>query len=279
MVHPAPDLPVQEASALQDLQMLGHRIERHFHWCRQFADGGRSGAQSPHQKATSGIAESSENTVQVRCILFNHMVEYKPKDLDPQPEFEIVQPRFNKKQFIGIGRFTDKKAPYYTILAFSKILKNHADAKLLLAGKGELLNSCRNLVRYLRLENNVEFLGVISPDEFRNYLSESLAFVQHSITAEDGDMEGTPVSILEASVAGLPVISTYHAGIPDVIDHNKTGLLCNEHDVETMAKYMLRILDDVDFAKTLGSNGKKLITSQYNLKRHIKELQRILEKP
>ncbi len=83
-------LPVQEACALQDLQMLGHRIERHFYWCRQFADGGRSGAQSPHQKATSGIAESSENTVQVRCILFNHMVEYKPTDLNPQLEFEIV---------------------------------------------------------------------------------------------------------------------------------------------------------------------------------------------
>ncbi len=195
----------------------------------------------------------------------------------PQPEFEIVSPNFSRKQFISIGRFTDKKAPYYTIMAFKEVATRHPDAKLLLAGDGELQNMCQNLVKHYQLENQVQFLGIISPDAYRALLAESLAFVQHSIRSENGDMEGTPLAVLEASVAGLPVISTYHAGIPDVIIHGETGLLNEEHDVNTMAKHMARLLDDMQYAKQLGANGKNHILEHYSMQRHIKSLQDILE--
>src|SRR5690606_7951411 len=108
-----------------------------------------------------------------------------------------VQPTFSKKQFVAIGRFTDKKAPYYTLMAFKEAIKNHPDATLIMAGDGQLLNMCKNLVRFFKIENQVAFPGVISPEKFRELLSESLAFVQHSITAENGDMEGTPLAVLE----------------------------------------------------------------------------------
>jgi glycosyltransferase involved in cell wall biosynthesis len=195
----------------------------------------------------------------------------------PQPEFETVQPIFSKKQFIGIGRFTDKKAPYYTIIAFKDVVSKYPDAQLLLAGNGVLLNMCQNLVRHYGLENQVQFLGVIKPELYRELLSESLAFVQHSIAAANGDMEGTPLAILEASVAGLPVIATKHAGIPDVIVDGVTGLLCDEHDVNQMAAYMLQMLDNADYAQQLGAAGKVHVLERYSMKRHIQVLQGILE--
>ena len=195
----------------------------------------------------------------------------------PQQEFSNSIALFSKKQFIAIGRFTDKKAPYYTILAFKKVLKTYPNAKLLMAGDGYLVNVCKNLIAYDQLEDSVKLLGVITPEEYRKLLHESLAFVQHSITAEDGDMEGTPVAVLEASAAGLPVISTYHAGIPDVIKHKETGLLCQEHDVTSMSQHMLQVLDDVSFAKKMGSAGKVYIANNFNLDHHINRLQSILE--
>lgn len=195
----------------------------------------------------------------------------------PQPKFETVNPTFAKKQFIGIGRFTDKKAPYYTIMAFKDVALKHSEARLLLAGDGVLMNVCRNLVKQYGLEKQVQFLGVITPEVYRDLLSESLAFVQHSITATNGDMEGTPLAVLEASVAGLPVIATRHAGIPDVIIHGKTGLLCEEHDVETMSENMLKLLDDIDFAKQLGLAGKAHLKSHYTMECHIRVLQEVLE--
>ncbi len=194
----------------------------------------------------------------------------------PQPEFVEVQPKFTKKQFVGIGRFTDKKAPYYTILAFKKAIVNHPDAKLIMAGDGPLLNSCKNLIKHLGIEAQVELPGVITPVRYRELLSESIGFVQHSITAENGDMEGTPLAVLEASVAGIPVVSTKHAGIPDVIIHEETGLLCEEHDVEGMAINIIGLLDDETLAKELGQAGKKNIVTNFSMERHIQVLQNTL---
>lgn len=195
----------------------------------------------------------------------------------PQVEFEKVIPKFTKNQFIAIGRFTDKKAPYYTLLAFKEVLKQYPEAKLLMAGQGDLYNTCENLIQYYNLQDNVSLLGVITPDVYRNLLAESLAFVQHSITAKNGDKEGTPLAVLEASVSGLPVISTYHAGIPDVILHNTTGLLSNEHDVKSMSNHMLKLLADKELAKQMGAAGKAHILNNFTLKRHINVLQEILE--
>ncbi|TXE12043.1 glycosyltransferase family 4 protein [Seonamhaeicola algicola] len=195
----------------------------------------------------------------------------------PQEVFESIIPTYRKKQFLAVGRFTDKKAPYYTIMAFNKVLKKHPDAILLMAGDGALLNTCKNLVNYLNIAQDVTFLGVITPETYSDLLRESLAFVQHSVTASNGDMEGTPLAVLEASVAGLPVISTYHAGIPDIIKHGETGLLSDEHDVETMANHMCKVLDDLDYVKQLGNAGKIYIKTHFSLQRHIDRLQEILE--
>ncbi|RKE97992.1 glycosyltransferase family 4 protein [Ichthyenterobacterium magnum] len=194
----------------------------------------------------------------------------------PQPEFLEVEATFSKQQFIAIGRFTNKKAPYYTIMAFKEVLSKYPEALLLMAGDGALLNACRNLVKHYNIESNVKFLGVITPEAFRGYLSESLAFVQHSVTADNGDMEGTPLAVLEASAAGLPVISTYHAGIPDVILHKETGLLCEAHDVATMREHMLSVLNSTDYAKQLGVAGRVRIKTYFSLERHIKKLDKML---
>jgi glycosyltransferase involved in cell wall biosynthesis len=229
------------------------------------------------------VFKYATKVIAVSKVMYNKLLEIGcPKEklvynvYGPQPEFHNVKTSFSKKQFIGIGRFTDKKAPYYTIMAFKNVLEKHPDAKLFLAGKGALLNTCQNLVKTFGIENNVTFLGVVTPDEYRQYLSESLAFVQHSITTLDGDMEGTPLAILEASAAGLPIISTIHAGIPDVIKHGKTGLLCNEHDLGTMTEYMIQCLDDKTLAMQLGGNGKIHIAKHFNLERHINALQQTL---
>lgn len=230
------------------------------------------------------VFEYASKVIAVSKVMAEKLLSFGcPKDkiiynvYGPWPEFQQVVPTYFKKQFIGIGRFTDKKAPYYTLLAFAQIAKNHSDATLILAGDGVLLNMCQNLAKHLQIEKQVSFPGVITPEAYRELLSESLAFVQHSITASSGDMEGTPLAVLEASAAGLPVISTKHAGIPDVIIDGKTGLLCEEHDVILMANHMNDLLSDVEKAKKMGAAGKKHIEKNFSMERHITVLQKVLE--
>ncbi len=68
------------------------------------------------------------------------------------------------------------------------------------------------------------------------------AFVQHSVEAENGDSEGTPVAVLEAQCSGLPVVATRHAGIADVVIDGETGFLSEEGDVDRMAQNMIKVL-------------------------------------
>ena len=110
----------------------------------------------------------------------------------PNSMFPAIHPSFSNKKFIAIGRFVDKKAPYYTLMAFAKVAEKHESAHLVMIGEGSLLETCKNLTKVLNLEKKVHFTGAIAPQEIMNQLENALAFVQHSITAESGDMEGLP---------------------------------------------------------------------------------------
>lgn len=193
----------------------------------------------------------------------DRFLEIEPKNSDP-------------RAFIAIGRFVNKKAPYYTILAFKKVVEKYPDARLYFAGDGELRELCQNLIRHFRLEENIQLLGVITPEVYASFLECVSGFIQHSITAENGDMEGTPVAVLEASAAGIPVIATKHAGIPDVILDGETGLLVDEHDVDGMAERMIQIIENPYLARQLGATGKERIRQHFSMEQHLRKIGDVL---
>lgn len=195
----------------------------------------------------------------------------------PDDTFFDIQPTFSQKQFISIGRFVDKKAPYLSILAFQIVLNKYPAYILKMGGDGPLLNTCKNLVEYMGIQKSVFFLGIISPKEFKKELSTSIGFIQHSITADNGNKEGTPVGVLEASAAGIPVISTYHAGIKDVVIDNQTGLLSHEKDVQNMAHNIIKIIENRELALKMGLRGRTFVKDNYNMNKHIRIIQKALE--
>jgi colanic acid/amylovoran biosynthesis glycosyltransferase len=194
----------------------------------------------------------------------------------PDNIFLDIEPNLSEPLFVSVGRFVDKKGPYYTLLAFRELIRDHPEVRLLMAGEGALWNTCKNLVQYFGLQKQVALPGVIRQNEFCDALKVARAYVQHSVTALNGEMEGTPVSVLEASAAGVPVISTRHAGIPDVILHEETGLLVDEHDVKGMAGCMERLLTDVELARQLGHNGKERIRNFFSMHHHISGLNELI---
>lgn len=194
----------------------------------------------------------------------------------PHESFFSINPTFKNSQFISVGRFVNKKAPYLTIFAFKKVVDEFPEAKLIMVGDGELLKFCKSLSKLLNLDNKIEFKGICNPTEIKELFQGSLAFVQHSVIAEDGDSEGTPVAILEAQASGLPVISTFHAGIPDVVIQNETGLLVEEHDFEGMANNMLRILREKGLAIQLGKAGRARVKENFTMENHLSLLNQAL---
>lgn len=194
-------------------------------------------------------------------------IVYSP--VGPGNDFFKIEPSFKQPQVLAVGRFVDKKAPHLTILAFQKVLVEVPNANLVIAGDGYLLNSCRDLVQALGIQKSVKFTGRITPDQHKDMLRESHLFVQHSKIAESGDSEGTPVAILEASSAGLPVVSTKHAGIPNVVLEGETGFLVPEKNIGLMAERMIELLTNKELAIKMGKKGKKFVEENFSLENHI----------
>lgn len=182
------------------------------------------------------------------------------------------------KQLLFVGRFVEKKAPDLAILAFKKALERVPDAKFYMAGDGPLWNECKKMINDFGLQEKILLLGAKTHDDVVKLMMQSRAYVQHSVVPESGDSEGTPNSILEAQVCGVPVVSTLHAGIKDVVIHGETGFLVEERNVEGMANYMVEILNDVDLAVRMGENAYKHASKNFTLSDSISKLKFILDK-
>lgn len=190
----------------------------------------------------------------------------------PENVFLSVEPDYSSNNIISVIRFVDKKAPHLTILSFKKVLSVHPEAHLILAGDGPLLDVCKDLVAYFGLEKSISFKGRISPQEQQELYNCSAIYVQHSVTTSYGDMEGIPVSILEAGLAGLPVVSTFHSGIPEVVLHEKTGFLVAEKDIDAMADYLIKLLSDRELLIATGKKAKEYISNNYTMEKHINRI-------
>jgi len=190
----------------------------------------------------------------------------------------ISHPENNLPTLFFAGRFVEKKAPKTLVNAFYLVKKEIKDAKLIMAGDGPLLKETKILAKSLGLEKDIEFPGVYTHQKVLHQMNTVRAFVQHSVIAHDGDSEGTPNSILEASASGLPVISTFHAGIKEAVIDQITGLLSKENDIESFANHMIKVLKDKNYAHDLGIEGVVHIKKNYDLKFRISALDNIIQK-
>ncbi len=180
----------------------------------------------------------------------------------PSSMFAAIQPDYESSQILGIGRFVDKKAPYLSILAFRIAVERYPHLRLKMVGDGPLWQVCKDLVSALNIPN-VEFVGVLKPDQIAVVFEQSFCFIQHSKIAPDGDKEGMPVAILDAMSARLAIISTYHAGIPEIVRDGVNGFLVKEGDVAAMAERMIELSLDRELAEKLGKGGRETIQSGY----------------
>jgi colanic acid/amylovoran biosynthesis glycosyltransferase len=191
--------------------------------------------------------------------------------------FKLTVPSRNPLNFVCVGRFTEKKAPYLTILAFNEVLKIYPESKLIMIGGGSLVQVCKTIVESLNIQENVDFKGIMPVVEIVEELRSARAFVLHSLVTHEKDREGTPNVVIEASACGLPIVSTKHEGILDAVIHEKTGFLIKETDYLSMAKYMIELAKNEDLADELGQNGRYHILKNYNLNNSIAKLDNIIQ--
>ncbi len=172
-----------------------------------------------------------------------------------------------------VGRFAEKKGCEYLIRAMSKVQATLPHAELVLIGDGPLRamlerQATQELCRF-------QFLGFQPPNVVREWLNRAAVFAAPSVTASNGDSEGLPTVLLEAQAMELPVVATYHSGIPEGVQDGVTALLSQERDWETLSEQLTLLLRDQEVAKKFGAAAREYICSEFELGRQIEGLEQI----
>ena len=175
-------------------------------------------------------------------------------------------------QLLSVGRFVEKKGFKYGILAFSEVLKNHPDMQYNIIGDGYLKENLKKLIKELNCEGKINLMGGKTQNDIIKIMQESDILLAPSITSKDGDSEGIPVVIMEAMSTGLPVISTLHSAIPELVIDNVTGFLTPEKNTILMTGKIKQLVENKKLRTAMGSSGREKILKEYNIKKLNKEL-------
>lgn len=149
--------------------------------------------------------------------------------------------------------------------------------QLELVGGGSLEDELRAQADRLGLSGRIRFHGMRSEAQVADLLDEADVFVLPSVVADDGQMEGLPVALIEALAAGIPVIATRLSGIPELIEDGLTGLLASPGDAQDLARRLRELLCDPAGARTRSFAGRELVEREFTLARSTTQLRELFD--
>jgi glycosyltransferase involved in cell wall biosynthesis len=204
-------------------------------------------------------------------------VVYNPYGIDLEA-FAPGRPERRPPRFLAVGRFVEKKAPQLVLRAFALVAADCPEARLVMIGDGPLLERCGELASELGVSSSVDFTGALPPAHVARHMAGARCFVQHSVTPPSGDMEGTPLAVLEAMASALPVVASRHGGIPDVVVDGVTGFLVAERDIRGTAVAMRRLAEDPGLAARLGGAGRSRAEESHSVGMRVRLLDEVLQR-
>lgn len=186
-----------------------------------------------------------------------HFAFRSPKDIPIAPTVTFV------------GRLMYNKGAHYLIDALPTILAEVPEAKVLIVGDGPMRERLMSQALRLDVHKAVEFLGM--RHDVNALLRRSTVFVRPSLT------EGMPLGVLEAMSTGLPVVATRVAGVPEIVQHGRNGLLVEPGDIGALGRSVVWLLRHPDAASEMGASGREMVEGYYSWERVADDTLRFFE--
>jgi glycosyltransferase involved in cell wall biosynthesis len=171
----------------------------------------------------------------------------------------------------------ERKGVEDVLRAFAQIARQSPHVELRFVGSGPLRSQLQELARTWELEKQVSFAGFVRHEKLRDELSRAHIFCHPSRTLENGDKEGIPGTIVEAMATGLPVVTTRHAGIPEMVRDGQDGFVVAERDVKAIAEALLTLADQPDLRALMGRTASRRVQQKADAVRLTAELEAIYD--
>jgi len=173
--------------------------------------------------------------------------------------------------FTGLSR--EKKGAPDAARAFARVAKNHPNIILHCIGSGDYTQQVRDILEKENVMKQCIFHGYLSYDAYLSILGKTDIVLAPSVIGIDGDTEGgAPVVVTEAQAAGIPVAGSTHCDIPEIVVHNTTGLLCEEHNWETLATNLACLVDDGVLRKNMGNAARTRAAELFSIQKQVSSL-------
>lgn len=178
---------------------------------------------------------------------------YLPKkDYDPKDPLQLV----------CVGRAVQAKGGYDLLYAFAKAIKKYPLIKLTYVGDGPELEKMKKLAEQLQCKKAITFTGALGREKTREVLQNSDVFILPSYA------EGLPVALMEAMSCQIPCISTYIAGIPELIKNGYNGYLIPAGDQDQLSNAILAIKEDAEKRNTMGKKARETVMEKHCLNKN-----------
>ncbi len=200
-----------------------------------------------------------------------HKFHVSPLGVDP----DLFRPQRGERaevfEVLCVGRLVPAKGQHILLGAVHRLRQDGRLVRLRLVGDGPDRASLEAAVKHRRLGADVIFEGAVNQDRIRDFYGTAAVFAMASFA------EGIPVVLMEAMAMEIPCISTWIAGIPELIRDSVDGLLVAPSDEQALADAIARLMDDERLRRRLGEAGRARVIEKYNLRRNVAKLAGIFE--
>jgi colanic acid/amylovoran biosynthesis glycosyltransferase len=195
----------------------------------------------------------------LRAIAIHHL----GVDLARIPQRDRTGPggRFS---VLFVGRMVEKKGLRVLLAAIAALRARGRDLEVQAIGDGPEESALRAEASAAGLDGSITFHGSQPHDFVLEMMNRCDCLALPSVTAANGDQEGIPVTLMEAMASGLPVVSTYHSGIPELVTDDETGLLVPERDAGALADALDRLMSEKDLGDRLAASARRFVAAEFN---------------
>ncbi|MBX2809546.1 MAG: glycosyltransferase family 4 protein [Cellvibrionaceae bacterium] len=185
--------------------------------------------------------------------------------IDPQ-QFEFKAPARTAKKLVYVGRLSGEKGVPVLFESLVDLKQQNYDFHLTLLGDGEDRQQLEQLTREYQLQAHIHFAGFVDQATIANTLADSDIFVLPSFA------EGIPVALMEAMARGVPVITTYVGGIPELIIDKVTGQLVYPADKHALSQAIAYYIDNPDACIEIAKNAREKVVNEFDINQQVDKL-------
>jgi colanic acid/amylovoran biosynthesis glycosyltransferase len=178
---------------------------------------------------------------------------------------------------LSVGRAIEKKGFADLIDACAELNRQGLAFRCQIIGGGPLESQLHDQIQALGLSANVELLGAMPLVAVRQKLQDANLFALPCVAESSGGMDNLPTVILEAMDAGLPVVSTGLAAVPEMVTNGKTGFLVPQNDSKALALALTNLLSSPTLAEAMGQAGHALAIEKFSLPQTVSSLKALID--